>query len=101
MYYLIKFLIKSDRKCNAAPAWNNATLPITDAEWTVLPTLIAARLAVSLCIGAYSSSKDPSNEYLKLTLLPGWHAMQRLRQTPAADLADILRAAAGASRAKL
>ena len=66
-------------------------MPLNDAEWDVLPTLIAARITVSLCIGAYSSAKDPANEYLKLTLLPGWRALQKLRQTPAEELGRALR----------
>ena len=66
---------------------------LTEDEWRVLPTLIAVRIAVSLSIGAYSSAKDPTNEYLKLTLLPGLTALQRLRAIPADDLEQSLRAA--------
>ena len=46
---------------------------------------------MSLCIGAYSSAKDPTNEYLKLTLLPGLTALRNLRATPADELMRALR----------
>ena len=72
-------------------------MPLSAAEWAVLPTLIACRITVSLVIGAFSSAQDPTNEYLKLTLLPGWTALQRLRATPAAEMAEALRSAAAAS----
>lgn len=72
-------------------------MALTEVEWKVLPTLIACRIAVSLSIGAYSSAKDPDNEYLKLTLLPGLKALQGLRATPAAELVGTLKLAAGIS----
>ena len=72
----------------------NAVLPLSADEWSVLPTLVAARLAMSLCIGTYSAAQDPTNEYLRLTLQPGWKALKELRQTPAAELTEALRAAA-------
>ena len=67
---------------------------LTVAEWAVLPTLIACRITVSLIVGAYSSAQDPANEYLKLTQLPGWEALKRLRAVPAPELAAQLNAAA-------
>lgn len=76
-----------------AAEMKNHALPLQPLEWAVLPTLIAARITASLTIGAYSSAQDPTNEYLKLTLLPGWHALQRLRATPAAALAERMSAA--------
>ena len=69
----------------------DAQLPLREEEWRVLPTLIASRIAMSLTIGAFSSSKDPDNEYLKLTLRPGWEALKQLRATPAAALEAALR----------
>ncbi|KAL3909164.1 MAG: hypothetical protein SGPRY_009523 [Prymnesium sp.] len=55
--------------------------PLDDNEWRALPVLISCRIAISLTVGAYSSSKDPHNEYLKLTLIPGWKALQKMRAT--------------------
>ena len=73
---------------------------LSDVEWHVLPTLIACRIAMSLCIGAYSSAQDPTNEYLQLTLLPGLHALRALRATSADDLMRALKAGpkAGSNR---
>ena len=65
--------------------------PLTDAEWRVLPVLVAGRIAVSLTVGAYSSAKDPGNEYLKLTQIPGWKALQDLRATPPERWTALLR----------
>ena len=75
----------------AVAAGYNGELPLTDDEWAVLPTLIAARLALSLTVGSYSAAQDPSNEYLRLTLAPGWRALQRWRATPHAEWALGLR----------
>ena len=69
-------------------------MPLTESEWEVLPTLISCRIAVSLAIGAYSSAKDPTNEYLKLTLLPGLAALKGVRAVPVDQLERTLRAAA-------
>ena len=69
---------------------------LSEAEWTVLPTLIACRIAVSLTLGSYSSAQDPTNEYLKLTLLPGLKALRNLRAVPAPELTAKLKAAARA-----
>ena len=75
----------------AVAAGYNGELPLTDDEWAVLPTLIAARLALSLTVGSYSAAQDPANEYLRLTLAPGWRALQRWRATPHAEWALGLR----------
>ena len=67
-------------------------LGLSDAEWHVLPTLISIRIAMSLTLGAYSSAKDPTNEYLKLTLLPGLKALKALRALSADELLTALKA---------
>ena len=36
-----------------------------------LRTLVACRLSTSVTLGAFSISKDPTNEYLKLHAKPG------------------------------
>merc|ERR1712113_740313 len=66
-------------------------LPLSESEWRALPTLIACRLAMSLTLGTYSASKDPENEYLKLTLVPGWKALSALRSRPATEWTSMLR----------
>jgi len=44
---------------------------LEEAERDSLRTLIAARVATSVTLGAFSISKDPENEYLKLHAKPG------------------------------
>ena len=63
-----------------------------DAEWAALPTLISCRLAMSLTLGAVSAAHDPGDAYLRLTLAPGWRALQMMRATPAAEWEALLRA---------
>ena len=50
-------------------------LRLEDDEVAVLRTLVAARIATSVTLGAYSLSKDPSNEYLKLHAMTGKRAL--------------------------
>jgi len=49
---------------------------LDDLELQCLPILIVIRLSMSVMIGAYSLSKDPSNEYLKLHSVPAREAIQ-------------------------
>ena len=58
-------------------------MALSDDEWYVLPTLIACRIAMSLCIGAYSSAKDPTNEYLLLYAKSGWNSLSLVRSLDA------------------
>jgi Ser/Thr protein kinase RdoA (MazF antagonist) len=43
---------------------------LNEHELLILPMLMATRLATSIMVGAYSISKEPENEYLKLHALP-------------------------------
>lgn len=49
---------------------------LDDLELQCLPILIVIRLSMSVMIGAYSLSKDPDNEYLKLHSVPAREAIQ-------------------------
>lgn len=49
--------------------------PLTGVELTHLRTLVAVRLSISISVGAFSISKDPSNEYLKLHAVPAKSAL--------------------------
>jgi hydroxylysine kinase len=69
----------------------NTSLALTPVEWSVLPTLIATRISVSLALGTYSSSKDPDNEYLRLTLEPGWKALKTWRSINSTECTQLLR----------
>ena len=52
-----------------------SVVPLTAAEIDVLPTLVAARLAISVTMGAYSYAKEPENKYLLVHAQPGWDAI--------------------------
>lgn len=54
------------------------TQGLLEVEIKHLPVLIAARLAASISMGAYSLSKDPENEYLKLHAVPAREALKTL-----------------------
>ena len=47
-------------------------------EYDCLHTLICMRLCLSIMIGSFSISKDPSNEYLKLHSIPSKQALKML-----------------------
>ena len=49
---------------------------LLEAEVSVLRILVAVRLAISVTLGAYSLSKDPSNTYLLLHAEPGWRMLE-------------------------
>lgn len=55
----------------------HAANPLQDNEFEVLYHLIALRLCTSLCNGAYALSKDPENEYLKVSLEPALQLLKR------------------------
>lgn len=55
-------------------------------EKAVLVQLAACRLAMSCTFGAFSLSKDPSNEYLKLHAQPAWRALSAVVQAPREQL---------------
>eukprot|EP01039_Chlorochromonas_danica_P010597 gene10598-11743_t len=48
---------------------------ISSVEITCLPILIASRLCLSIMVGAYSISKEPDSEYLKIHALPARRAL--------------------------
>lgn len=51
---------------------------LDEVEMRVLPTLVRARLACSVVMGAYSHSLDPKNDYLLVTQEPGWKVLSQL-----------------------
>ena len=71
----------------------NAERQLSEAEWAALPTLISCRLAMSLTIGMFSAAQDPDNEYLRLTLRPGWRALQLMRGKATHEWSEALRGA--------
>ncbi len=53
-------------------------LPLAEDELDVLPTLVAARLAVSVCVSAQRRLEEPGNDYLTVSERPAWDALHRL-----------------------
>lgn len=68
--------------CATLLAGFTSAAPLDDDEWSVLPSLVLARIATSLVFGAYSAALDPSNGYLLLTHAPGWRALRLLLSVP-------------------
>jgi inosine triphosphate pyrophosphatase len=56
----------------------NSIYPLTEAEKSHLPILIACRLACSVTLGAYSYAKNPDNQYLLLHAEPAWKALEMI-----------------------
>ena len=74
-----------------------SVVPLTAAEIDVLPTLVAARLAISVTMGAYSYSKEPENKYLLVHAQPGWDAIGLWTAIPRDALLARVRASVAAS----
>ena len=53
-----------------------AEFALEPSELSVLRTLVACRLAISVTLGAYSQQQDPDNAYLSLHAQPGWLALE-------------------------
>lgn len=62
---------------------------LSEVEIRHLRVLIAARLGASISMGAYSISKDPENEYLKLHALPAKKALRTLMSFDAEKLCGL------------
>ena len=52
--------------------------PVTEAETDLLFDLICTRLCMSVCMSARERRKDPDNEYLAVSELPAWTALETL-----------------------
>mmetsp|Transcript_30392 Transcript_30392/g.90101 ORF Transcript_30392/g.90101 Transcript_30392/m.90101 type:complete len:95 (-) Transcript_30392:107-391(-) len=58
-----------------------AVRPLSDTELSVLPCMVAIRLALSVAMGAASAVADPGNsEYLLTTQRPGWQLLAALHR---------------------
>ena len=72
--------------------------PLEDRELAVLRTLIACRLACSSAMSAYSSAKEPENEYLVITQEPGWKCLEAFVEM---SQEDVLKAFVAASKGEV
>ncbi len=72
-----------------------AESPLEGDEAGVLFDLVAARLAMSVCISSHRAREFPDNEYLLVSQAPAFRLLTRLDQTNPALLAAFARDAAG------
>ena len=73
-----------------------AEFALEPSELSVLRTLVACRLAISVTLGAYSQQQDPDNAYLSLHAQPGWLALEAFWRGADAREVDAAFAAAAA-----
>lgn len=72
-----------------------AVLPLTEDELAVLFDLVAARLAMSLCISSQRRAETPDNPYLQVSQDQARKLLHRLETLDPAFTACLTRAAAG------
>ncbi|XP_071542992.1 hydroxylysine kinase isoform X2 [Panulirus ornatus] len=59
---------------------------ISEAEFNILKECVAARIAQSLVIGAYSYEKEQENKYLVATAVKGWDVLNTFWNTPKEEI---------------
>ncbi len=59
----------------------HAAHPLTPEEVSLLFSLIAMRLCVSVTMSAYQRTQEPDNEYLQISAAPAWQTLASLGQT--------------------
>jgi 4-aminobutyrate aminotransferase-like enzyme/Ser/Thr protein kinase RdoA (MazF antagonist)/murein DD-endopeptidase MepM/ murein hydrolase activator NlpD len=59
----------------------HAALPLTEEEVSLLFSLIAMRLCVSVTMSAYQATQEPDNDYLQISARPAWQTLAILAQT--------------------
>lgn len=59
----------------------HAAHPLTPEEVSLLFSLIAMRLCVSVTMSAYQRTQEPDNEYLQISAAPAWQTLASLAQT--------------------
>ncbi|MCL4132682.1 UNVERIFIED_CONTAM: hypothetical protein GTU68_049946 [Idotea baltica] len=59
---------------------------VTDVEWNILRECVAARMAQSLVLGAFSYTLNPGNEYVLCTAKKGWQRLAKLWSAPKEQL---------------
>jgi 4-aminobutyrate aminotransferase-like enzyme/Ser/Thr protein kinase RdoA (MazF antagonist) len=69
--------------------------PLLDAEFEILPHLVAARLCVSLCHSELRAKTEPGDAYQSISRAPGWDLLERLQEVHPRLLEYRIRAACG------
>ncbi|MEZ4590431.1 MAG: aminotransferase class III-fold pyridoxal phosphate-dependent enzyme [Chloroflexota bacterium] len=59
----------------------HAAHPLSEEEVSLLFSLIAMRLCVSVTMSAYQATQEPDNEYLQISAAPAWETLTILAQT--------------------
>ena len=72
-----------------------ARFPLEAEEAEILFDLVAARLAMSVCISSHRAKEFPDNDYLLVSQAPAFRLLERFDQTNPAFLAAFTRHAAG------
>jgi hypothetical protein len=90
-------LDKDDLYAHARPliAAYAREMPLMAGEADVLFDLVAARLAVSVCVSSRRAKRFPDNDYLLVSQGPAFRLLARLDKTNPAFLAAVARDAAG------
>ncbi len=90
-------LDKEDLYAHARPliAAYAREMPLLAEEAEILFDLVAARLAVSVCVSSHRGKTFPDNEYLLVSQKPAFALLYRLDKTNPAFLAAVAREAAG------
>ncbi|HMD82030.1 MAG TPA: phosphotransferase, partial [Anaerolineales bacterium] len=53
--------------------------PLTEEEIMLLFCFMAMRLCMSVCICAYQQQEEPENQYLKISEIPAWQTLEKLK----------------------
>ena len=90
-------LDKDDLYAHARPliAAYAREMPLRPEEADVLFDLVAARLAVSVCVSSHRAKRFPDNDYLIVSQAPAFRLLDRLDRTNPYLLAAVAREAAG------
>ena len=59
----------------------HSAYPLTETEVSLLFSLIAMRLCVSVTMAAYQLTQEPDNDYLQISAAPAWETLTKLSQT--------------------
>ncbi|XP_975012.1 hydroxylysine kinase [Tribolium castaneum] len=67
----------------------NSVRKISDEEYNLLKTCIAARMSQSLVLGVYTSIHDPDNPYILTTAKTGWALLVDFWSKPESELLEV------------
>ena len=54
--------------------------PLTEEEIKLLFHFMTMRLCLSVCICAYQQQEEPENQYLKISEIPAWKTLEKLKE---------------------